>query len=216
MATIAVIDDNTEQSETICTNLEIEIDKNNSGLKVISSLPFRDLQTYFNFIEQNEVCVLILDEKLNDQSILDGKPVEYKGSDLVQFLRQTLKNIPIYSITSYHYVDELKENYSQFEDIIKRTDFIEDTEKYFKKIWRLANNYLKENIDELSEFNDTLTKISSGDNDPILQKKLKALQIKLQLPFAGFDDRRSWLEEYERKLVELEELNEMIKKNLDL
>ncbi|MBB1644947.1 hypothetical protein [Sphingobacterium sp. UME9] len=215
MAAIAIIDDNFEQSETICANLEIEIEKNNSNLKVISSLPFRDLQAYFNFIEQNDVCILILDEKLNDQSILDGKPVEYKGSDLVKFLRHTLKNIPIYSVTSYHYVEELKESYSQFEDVIKRTDFIEETEKYFKKMWRLANNYLKENITELSEFNDILTKISSGDTTPDLQQRLKALQVKLELPFAGFDDRRSWLEEYDKKLGELQSLNEAIKKKLN-
>jgi hypothetical protein len=214
MATIAIIDDNPEQSSTILNNMEIAIDEFKSDLKVITALPFKDPKDYFAFIDIYDVCVLILDEKLNDQPVDESGPIDYKGSDLVTFLRETLKDFPIFSITNFDTVDDLKEKYSEFEEIIKRSDFIEQTNKYFPKILRAAKNYLKENVDELSEFNYLTREISGGNKDPNLITKLQALQIKLALPLAEFDDRNAWLSEYERQINSLEKLNEIIKSKL--
>ncbi len=215
MATIAIIDDNPDQSGTILNNLEIAIQEFNSDLNVIALLPFKDPNEYFNFIDSKEICVLILDEKLNDQAIDKNGPVEYKGSQLVTLLREKLKDFPIYSVTAAAVTDELREKESEFEEVIPRGDFIEHTNKYFPRILRAAKNYLKENLDELSEFNILTTEISSGNNDPELIKKLQALQIKLELPFSGFDDRNSWLNEYQKQIQSLEELNAIIKAKLN-
>lgn len=215
MAHIAIIDDNPDQSGTILNNLEIAIQEFKSDLKVIAVLPFKDPSEYFNFIESNGICVLILDEKLNDQAVDDSGPVEYKGSQLVSFLREQLKDFPIYSVTAAAVTEELKEKESEFEEVIPRKDFIENTNKYFPRILRAAKNFLKENIDELSEFNILTTEISGGNTDPDLIKKLQALQVKLELPFSGFDDRNSWLNEYEKQINQLEEINNMIKAKLN-
>lgn len=215
MATIAIIDDNPDQSGTILNNLEIAIHEFKSDLSVIESLPFKDPNEYFNFIDSKEICVLILDEKLNDQAIDKNGPVEYKGSQLVTFLREKLKDFPIYSVTAAAVTDELKESESEFEEVIPRGDFIEHTNKYFARILRASKNYLKENLDELSGFNFLTTEISGGNKDPELLKKLQALQVKLELPFVGFDDRNSWLNEYEKQINLLEELNTIIKSKLN-
>lgn len=211
MATIAIIDDNKEQSATIQNNIELAIEEFNSDLKVITALPFKEPKDYFTFIDKNEVCVLILDEKLNDQPVDESGPINYKGSELVGYLRETLKDFPIFSITNFDSADELKEKYSEFEEIIKRSDFIEQTDKYFPKIWRAAKNFLKENTDEFSQFNELTQAISGGNKDPELIKKLQALQIKLELPYSGFDDRNTWLNEYEEQIKSLEELTAIIK-----
>lgn len=215
MATIAIIDDNPEQSGTILTNLEIAINEFKSDFKVIASLPFRDTKEYFSFIENNEVCVLILDEKLNDQIIDDSGPIDYKGSQLVTYIREVLKDFPIYSVTNFVAADELKEKESEFEDVIPRRDFIDHTNKYLPRILRAAQKYLKENLEELSEFNSLTKEISGGNQDPELIKKLQALQIKLELPYSGFDDRNAWLIEYESQINSLEELNAIIKSKLE-
>lgn len=215
MATIAIIDDNPDQSETILNNIEIEIQKLNSDLIVIAALPFKDPRDYFNFIYNNDICVLILDEKLNDQAVGNDGPVEYKGSQLVTILREQLKDFPIYSVTAAAVTEELKEKESEFEEVIPRGDFIDNTFKYFPRILRAANNYLNENLNELSEFNILTTEISSGNKDPELIKKLQALQVKLELPFSGFEDRNSWLNEYEKQINSLEELNAIIKTKLN-
>lgn len=216
MAKIAIIDDNKEQSGTVLNNIEIALSEMNSDLEVIASVPFANPHDYFNFIQENEVCVLILDELLNDQSN-DGKgPVGYKGSDLVSILRTQLPHFPIFALTVIPANEELKEKYSQYEDIISRKEFYADTNKYVPKFWRAAKNYLKENIEELSEFNELTTQLSGGSKDPDLIKKLQALQIKLELPFSGFDDRNAWLIEYENQIKSLEELNAIIKSKLEI
>lgn len=214
MATIAIIDDNPAQSSTILNNIEIAIDEFKSDLNVITALPFKDPKDYFTFIDKNQICVLILDEKLNDQPVDKDGPINYKGSDLVSYLRKALKEFPIFSITNFDSIDDLKEKYSEFEEIIKRSDFIENTNKYFPKIWRAAKNYLKENVDEFSEFNELTQAISGGNKDPELIKKLQALQVKLELPYSGFEDRNTWLNEYEKQIASLEELNNIIKSKL--
>jgi hypothetical protein len=214
MTKIAIIDDNIDQSGTVKANVELSLEEINSNLEVITSLPFADPNEYFNFIEQNEICVLILDEMLNDQAIDDKGPVEYKGSQLISVLRSKLPNFPIFALTVIPTDDDLKDKYSLYEEIISRKDFYDDPNKYVPKFWRAAQNYLNENTDELSEFNQLAERISGGDNNPELIKRLNALQVKLELPFSGFDDRNSWLSEYERQINLLEELNNQIKEKL--
>lgn len=215
MATIAIIDDNPEQSGTILNNLEIAISEFNSELNAITSLPFKDPNEYFNFIEKNDISVLILDEKLNDQPIDENGPIDYKGSQLVTFLREKLKDFPIYSVTNFVAADELKEKESEFEEVIPRGDFIEHTNKYFSRIQRASKSYLNEKANELSEFNNLTIAISGGDKNPELITRLQALQIKLELPFSGFNERNAWLNEYENQINSLEKLNEIIKSKLE-
>jgi len=210
MATIAIIDDNKDQSETVQTNIEIGLDEIGSDLKVITSLPFKNPNDYFAFLEKYEVSVLILDEMLNDQAIDESGPVDYKGSELVSLLRSKLPDFPIFALTVIPSESDLKEKYSLYEDIISRKEFYDDSNKYVPKFWRAAKNYLKENIDEFSEFNDLTKIVAAGNSDPELLKKLQALQIKLELPLTDFDDRNSWLNVYEKHVQDLNDLNELI------
>ena len=214
MARIAIIDDDTDKSGTVQSNIEIGLAEIGSDLEVITSTPFRDPNDYFNFIEQNEVCVLILDEMLNDQAINDSGPVSYKGSELVTALRSKLPDFPIFALTVIPTDGDLNDKYNQYEEIISRKEFYEDANKFIPKFSRAAKNYLKENIDELSQFNELTKEISGGNNDPELIKKLQAIQVKLELPFSGFDDRNAWLSEYEIQINSLEKLNEVIKSKL--
>lgn len=214
MAKIAIIDDNIDNSDTVKANIELALAEITSSLEVITSLPFRNPEDYFNYIQDNEICVLILDEKLNDLPIDENGPIDYKGSYLVTILRQKLKDLPIFALTNYASSEELSEKYSLYEDIINKGEFYKDSEKFIPKIWRAAKNYLKENIDGFSQFNELTKEISGGNNDPELIKKLQALQVKLELPYSGFEDRNTWLNEYEKQINSLEELNELFKAKL--
>ncbi|MBP6023290.1 hypothetical protein [Ferruginibacter sp.] len=215
MSSIAIIDDNTGQSDTVKTNIEMALDEMESSLTVITAVPFANPNDYFQFIEQNDICVMILDEMLNDQANDERGPVDYKGSDLVSTLRSKLPDFPIFALTVIPTDENLKAKYSQYEDIISRKEFYEDANKYVPKFWRAAKNYLKENIDEFSQFNELTQAISGGNKDPELLKKLQALQVKLELPYSGFEDRNTWLNEYEKQIESLEELNKIIKAKLN-
>ncbi len=217
MASIAIIDDNNDQSGTVEANILIGLRELGSSLTVITSLPFRNPEEYFNFIDTNEVCVLILDEMLNDQASGEHGPVDYKGSDLVGILRTRLPEFPIFALTVIPTTDgDLNAKYSLYEEIITRKEFYENSNKYIPKFCRAAKNYLKENIDELSQFNELTVEISGGNQDPELAKKLQALQVKIELPFSGFNDRNLWLIEYEKQIECLERINEIIKSKLEI
>lgn len=216
MAKIAIIDDDTDQSGTVKDNLELSLNEIGSDLEVITSTPFQDPNDYFEFINKNEVCVLILDERLNDKSNDGNAPVDYLGSELVTALRRKLIEFPIFTITNYTGDGDLKEKYCEYEDVIIRKDFLFNTQKYAPKIWRSAKNYLKENIDELSLFNELTKEISGGNKNPDMLRKLQALQVKIELPFSGFDDRNAWLIEYEKQIDSLAKLNEIIKSKLEI
>ena len=51
MATIAIIDDNPEISESLKIALQQFLENFNSSLKVITQFPFMDVNKYFDFIE---------------------------------------------------------------------------------------------------------------------------------------------------------------------
>ncbi len=214
MASIAIIDDNAEHSETVQTNIELVLEELGSDLKVITSLPFKNPNDYFAYLIKNEVSVLILDEKLNDLAIDQDGPVDYKGSQLISFLRVQLPDFPIFALTVIPAENDLNAKYSQYEAIISRKEFYDNPNKYVPKFWRAAKNYLKENLEEFSEYNDLTKLIASGNTDPGVLKKLQALQIKLDLPLSSFDDRNKWLTEYESQISTLNELNELIKSKL--
>ena len=214
MPRIAIIDDNPDQSSSTRRSIELELMSLDSTLEVITALPFKDPNHYFDFIQRNEVCVLVLDQMLNDQKVDETGSVDYKGSQIIKELRSKLIDLPIFALTVYTTDEDLKEKYKEYDDIISRDEFYKDAGRFVPKFWRAARNYLRENIDELSRFNEITKAVSGGDQDPEIIKELQALQVKLELPFSGFENRSEWLNEYENQLKELEEINQMIKAKL--
>ena len=214
MASIAIIDDNLDQSDTLKIALKQYLENLENPFEVITQFPFKDINKYFDFIDQNEVCVLILDERLNNQSIGQQEPVDYKGNQLVSIIRERYKEFPIFSVTTYADDEDLKEKFSEFEYIIKRDEFVEEGSKYVPIILRAAQRFLESNLSELDEYARLAKEIAGGDNNPEKIKKLKALQVKLELPITGFEDRQSWLNEYELHIKDLEQLKKKLETKL--
>jgi CheY-like chemotaxis protein len=216
MPQIAIIDDNMDQSGTLKKTLDHYLRKFGSNLTVITQFPFQDIEEYFEFIDQNQVCVLILDERLNDQSGPNTGPVNYKGNQLVTELRERLKDFPIFMVTTYAPDDDLLAKFNQFEYILTRQEITEDEEggqKYVPIIARSGHRYLDSNNKELSEFNELTKLVAAGNKEPEIVSRLKALQVKLELPTTGFNDRKVWLDEYQSHIENLEALkNELWKK----
>jgi hypothetical protein len=214
MANIAIIDDNPDQSGTVKNNLILCLDELNSDLNVLALFPFQNLDEYFKFIDENDVCVLILDEKLNDQTFDEIGPVNYKGSQLVRVLRERLKDLPIFSISVISTDKDLLQQYNQFEEIISRRDFYNDPMKYVPKIMRAAKNFLLGKNEAFEEYGDLSVKISNGEAQNEEVKRFQELQLKLDLPLTGFNDRDMWLAKYEDYIERLEILKNEIQNRL--
>src|SRR5206468_1469978 len=99
-----------------------------------------------------------------------------------------LKELPIFTITAVATDPDLLEKFSQYDYIIQRSDFYDHSEKYVPIIVRSAQRYLDQNSTELTEFDHLTRQIASGDYKPEDVDRLSALQVKMELPFTGFDD----------------------------
>lgn len=211
MPQIAIIDDNLDQSSTLKKTLDHYLTKFGSNLTVVTQFPFDKIEQYFDFIETEEICVLILDERLNDQSGPDSGPVDYKGNQLVSELRTRLKDFPIFMVTTYAPDDDLLAKFSEFEYILTRQEITEDEEggnKYVPIIIRSAQRFLDSNNKELCEFNELTKLVAAGNKETAVLDRLKALQVKLELPTVGFNDRNAWLDQYETHITDLEALKQ--------
>jgi|SRR5579872_6513067 len=215
MPRIGIIDDNSDQSGTLAKTISFYLKKINSDFSVVVQFPFKDLDNYLEFVEKNEVCVLILDEKLNDRATPEGGPVSYKGNELVTFLRERLKEFPIIMVSNYIDDDDLQAKFSQFDLMVSRSELTDgdDNGKFIPIIIRLGQRFLDSHTKELSEYNVLTQEIASGISSNAKLERLEALQVKLELPFTGSDDRQAWLNEYAAHIEELEKLrDELIKK----
>lgn len=212
---IGIIDDNFDQRETLRRSLEVYLENNDSSFQVIDRFPFvtDTFHEYFQWIQEENIVCLIFDERMHNETENGLGPVGYRGDQLVSIVRQRFKDIPIYVITSNKGDEELKEKFSEFEDIIERQEFINEGDKYVNRIIRATQRYLDENKNELHEFQKLSEKIASGEYSREDYENLLAIQTKLHLPLeATLNDRQEWLDEYENTINELEQL----KKELEL
>ena len=217
MNKIGIIDDNKDQRETLQLALEAHLENKGSSLEVLNIFPFDtlDFTEYFEWIQQNEICCLIFDERMHNESENNIGPVGYRGNELVTIVRNKFKDIPIYVITSNKSDEDLQEKFSEFEDIIDRQEFTDEGERYVDRFIRASQRYLDENTSELEEFQQLSELVASGKNDKKDLIRLRALQLKLNLTLDnGLGERKDWLDEYEDKIRFLEELQKKIESKI--
>jgi CheY-like chemotaxis protein len=201
-----IVDDNTQHSELVKENLELEFQKLGVSYNIATIFPFQTFEEYFTYISENNVCLIILDEKLNDQPDSRGNNVNYLGHNLVTILREREKDIPIYTVTNFSTNDDVQGAFQEYDHIISRRDFIEHTDKYVPMMIRASSKFVDRHSETLSELSKLSEEIASGNTSGEKYKRVLALQAALQLPLIGFDDRLSWLNEYENQINELEEI----------
>ena len=208
MIKIGIVDDNKDQRETNKNRLTLFLRDRVSDFEVIDIFPFKNFSEYYTWIHDENLNLLIFDEKLYNDS-QDGKvPVDYNGSDLVIKIRERYKDIPIFTLTNFPEEEDLQRNFNQFEHIIAKDKF---DEKYTDIIIRASNRYFDENQKELFLFDELTKKIALGDSLPENLEKLKALQIKLNIPLSNdLIDRNDWLIEYEIQIKSLEQIRKKL------
>lgn len=217
MSKIGIIDDNRDQRVTLKLALESYLEKIESKFQVIDIFPFKtkDSEEYFAWIKDEDIVCLIFDERMHNETEDGIGPVGYRGSELVTEIRSRLKELPIYVITSNKIDDELTEKFSEFEDIIERQEFIDEGEKYVYRIVRATQRYLNEFENELEEFQFLSELIASGHYSEDQLTRLKALQVNLHLPLdSNLGERKDWLDEYEKNIIELEHLRAELESKL--
>ena len=216
MPKIIIIDDNQDLSDTLRKQLSRNLRNLGSDLDVITRLPFKARDQYYAFLDSEDACALILDQRLTDIPLPGGDAVGYQGNDLGIELRKKLKDIPIFVITAYPTdAPGLKESFGDFENIIGRNEFNDNSEQYTKQILRTVHRYFKENRAELYELGELSTRIAQGETSDEALQQLESLQVKLAIPISDYPERTAWLNGFEVQIDRMNELRDLLERRLE-
>ena len=217
MYTFLIVDDDSEQRETVQTNIELALQAlNQTEFTVEAIFPLDAVDDYIKYINAKSVCLLILDEKLNNQPDENGESVDYFGHNLATHLRSAEKDLPIYTITSFTDDEDLRHAFSEYEQIISRKDFYNDNnaERYVRIMLRAAAKFVDRHTAVLAEFTSIATGVATGLASPEQIERMKAIQTAVELPISGFEDRKAWLDEYEKGINALKDLRQKFQDKL--
>lgn len=213
MPTIAIIDDRKDHRSTIKRLVDTELFGDWDSIEVA---PLPDLEDYPSWLTENEVAVILLDERLNEQRTKGKNLSNYEGHHLVEFIRTHLPTLPIFVITSYPNDEELKKKFKDVEEIIFRQEFAIKADEYVPRFLRSGQRYLEAFQKELTELSDGADKIAKGEATGEDIGKVKAIQAKLGMifPYDIIKSRCEWTDELEANLRKFKELSIEINKFL--
>jgi hypothetical protein len=210
MKTIAIIDDKEASLKSFKRQITNALERLYPEWKVIARKPFLDISEYPQWVIENEISVLILDEQLDGEAVVDGKNAEYSGHDLVKELRKRFKDLPVYSISSYAVSEDLKKSLSYFNLILSTGDFDNDndTDNYINLFVRSGINFYNEYQKELGRLGELSTKIAIGEATHEDLEEITSLQTRLLIPHitAGLENREVYLNELGKKIDEIKTL----------
>lgn len=219
MALVGIIDDRKEVRQRLAKKFKRYLKEKKISWDVKEYPPFDNINDYPNWISNNKIIILLVDEKLKEVPLREKFHSQYDGHDLVKLVRKTNKQLPIYIVTAYsNEDDELTRMEGDFEGIIPRSKFNtqELANQQFKKFFRVTQTYLNEFNSEYLRLAELSELVALNKATEIDKNDLKALQQKLQLPLSNFiaKDRNDWIKELEIKTKELKDLSIEIEKYL--
>lgn len=218
MIKIAVIDD--QQAARTAVESVVEDVLSDQSLDtewgVISSAPLDTIEEYADFIESENIAILLVDERLGEAPNNLGSSVDYRGSQLVEELRKNYKQMPMYGITAFPEDETLESHFSQFDEIILRDTFTQKASSYVPRFIRAYQNFIKAKDDSLAELSTISAKIASGEASDIEIKRAAEIQEKINIPstIKEISSRSEWLTDYEALLDKYENISNIAKQHL--
>lgn len=204
MPTIGIVDDRDDVREIMWDNVRLALP---NEWEVIAISPWESLEHYPSWVNQHEITVLVIDEKLNELLTNAGTAVSYEGHDLVDYMRQYMPEFPIFVVTSYPNDPDLQERFKYVEDIIERNKFYDRSEDYIPRLTRAGQRYLQVYEGELAELADFARKSAIGEPISVEeQERARAIQTKLvsTFPIENITSRSEWLSQMEQLIEKLE------------
>jgi len=178
MPVIAIVDDRAEARTTIARLMKLELRATN--WEVIDTPPFEDLQEYPAWIRENEVTVMVLDERLNEIADDSETAVNYAGHNLAVFLRNTIPDLPQFIVTNLPDTPELGEAAGTLDAIIQRREFGDKVSVYVARIIRAGASFSERFKGELHALDQISRAIVNGEATDAQLASLGALRGKVQ------------------------------------
>lgn len=204
METIAVIDDRQKMRETVVAVIVRALKKLGVDWNVIESAPLPAIEDYAEWIQDNDVLVLVLDEKLNEE-VAGGDGIEYSGHQVAELVRRQFPDLPQFIVTAIADSEDL-EDASQLDAVVAREEFMNHSNTYVERMVRIGMSYSKRYSEELADLTALSEKLASGSLSSEELDRLNSLRGKVQAS-AEIDSMiglSSWIEsarEIEAKLA---------------
>ena len=216
MKNIGLIDDKDKSRRAFMLKLNLKLEELYPDWKVIDSKPFKDTKDYRQWILENEISLLILDERLDEEKLDDGSYVKDFGSDLVKDLRNHFKDIPIYCITNIEITEHLKNALPYFNLILSRKKFDDEIENYLNSFIKSGISFYSEFQKELGRLGELSEKIAKGEATDKDMSEIQSLQMKLLIPHLTEEliSRENYLNELEKKIEEIKSMQNNLSKYL--
>ncbi|MDP8269000.1 MAG: hypothetical protein P9L97_09755 [Candidatus Tenebribacter davisii] len=214
---IGIIDDRKKIRLMIKERIELTLESIEVKLPVVDTPPFQHKEKCVDWINKNGITILLVDEKLKEQSEVGEISVKYNGHELVSIIRKSFKELPVYIVATIIDDKNLTDNLGEYDSVIKRGDFEKNSEQFVLRFIRSAQRYRELHEKELltlSELSELVATNSAKKKD---YDKLRSLQTKLNLPYNTelIYSKQTWLNEFNNKTKELERLAEEIKVYLE-
>jgi hypothetical protein len=217
MRNIGLIDDKDKSRRAFMLKINLELEKKFPDWHILDSKPFKEIGEYRQWILENEISVLILDERLDEECLEDGSFVKEFGSDLVKELRVYLKDFPIYCITNIEISEKLKNALSYFNLTLSRKRFDDEMDNYLNLFVKSGVSFYTEFQKELARLGELSEKIANGEATTEQINEIQSIQTKLVIPHLTEEllSRESYLKELEQQINTIKSLQEQLVKSLN-
>jgi hypothetical protein len=215
MRYIGLIDDR----EVTRTSLKLSIlipliakGKEEQEWDIIDIEPFKDISDYVTWISENEISILIIDEKLNESTL-----VNYLGHNVVILLRDAFPELPIFCITAAKREPDLDENYEYYNFILSKNDFQERRDEFVNLFIKSGEDFYRkytEKKDRLSELAGLMAKENGEVSDKIKSEADDIRDFLMLTHKVDNSTSEAWLEEFSLKVKNFEEILEKINSDL--
>lgn len=179
MPCIAVIDDRSKIRMSVVRLIRQQLRTldESKEWEVIDSPPLPDIEGYDSWIAENEVTVLVLDEKLDESHEDDSEAVQYFGHQVASHLRARIPDLPQFIITAIPNPDDLDEEGARSLDgIVARGAFSARPAVYVQRMLRSGQSFLDRNEGQLAEMAKLSEAAARGNASPEELSHLGALR----------------------------------------
>lgn len=214
MKYIGLVDDRDTQRRAFKLRLDTKLELSYPDWEIVDIKPFKDPKDYNSWINENEICLLIVDERLNEEPLEDGSTVDYYGSKLINELRTSYKDFPIFCVTSHTISDSLKAVVKDFNLTLSRATLESDIDNYLNSFIKFGESFYKENQKELSRVSELSEKVAIGSATANDKDELRSLQVNLMIPHisSGLGTQEAYIKELESNIEKIKRIQDDISK----
>lgn len=210
---MAFIDDRADQRTTMVRGLKHALPKN---WECIDYGIFPNPQDYIQWIVNERISVLLVDQLLNEGPDELGDSADYKGHDVIAIVRNAFQEMPIFVVTAAPDDPDLEQRFGEADGIIGREDMLSNAKEHLKRILRQGSTFFEQHKAELNRFSHLSEAFATGSAKDEDLEELRALQVKLGMGTdapVGQDILVGLLTDEVRKAKELaDEIDQLVKK----